>query len=55
MYWTILLILTGLVLWRGVARLWRASDRHLPRDFDFSLYKTRELNQRGLFDKTKWS
>lgn len=27
---------------------------HLPRNFDFDTYKTRELNQRGLFDKTKW-
>ena len=31
-----------------------ASRERLPRDFDFDLYKTRELNIRGLFDKTKW-
>jgi hypothetical protein len=32
----------------------RSLHRHLPRDFDFDLYKTRELNLRGLFDKTRW-
>ncbi len=29
-------------------------EGRLPRHFDFHTYKNRELNQRGLFDKTKW-
>jgi hypothetical protein len=33
----------------------RSAHSHLPRDFDFDLYKARELNIRGLFDKTKWN
>ena len=33
----------------------RSAHSHLPRDFDFDLYKARELNLRGLFDKTKWN
>lgn len=32
----------------------RSSRGSLPKDFDFDLYKTRELSLRGLFDKTKW-
>jgi hypothetical protein len=31
-----------------------SSDRRLPRDFDFDQYKNRELNLRGLFDKTRF-
>ena len=26
----------------------------MPQDFDFDAYKTREINQRGVYDKTKW-
>ena len=31
-------------------------DHHkrLPGDFNFDAYKTREIVQRGVFDKTKW-
>lgn len=36
--------------------LWRAAPgrARLPGDFDFDAYKTREIVQRGVFDKTKW-
>ena len=52
-------------LWRllvGVARFVAAvlgrgapwSRQRLPGDFNFDAYKTREIVQRGVFDKTKW-
>ncbi|UJX43282.1 hypothetical protein K9F62_00045 [Desulfovibrio sp. JY] len=40
---------------RFFARTGRPAHRLLPRDFDFDVYKTRELNLRGLFDKTTWT
>lgn len=43
-----LLVIAGLA-WRTGAN--RAS---LTGDFDFDAYKTREIVQRGVFDKTKW-
>jgi len=51
--WVLALIMI-LYLQRLLAVTGRSQHRHLPRDFDFDLYKTRELNLRGLFDKTKW-
>lgn len=54
MGWAIILVTAFVLLWHACAGLWRSQSRHLPRDFDFDVYKTRELNQRGLFDKTKW-
>lgn len=54
MVWTIGLIVAGLALWHCCTGIVRSNGRHLPRDFDFDIYKNRELNQRGLFDKTKW-
>lgn len=54
MFWVLILVAAcGLLLACG-GNLLRSQTDHLPRDFDFSLYKNRELNQRGLFDKTKW-
>ncbi|MEA5089802.1 hypothetical protein [Solidesulfovibrio sp.] len=40
----------------GLCRIgiFRSGEGSLPRDFDFDIYKNRELNMRGLFDKTKW-
>ncbi|KHK04168.1 hypothetical protein [Desulfovibrio sp. TomC] len=32
----------------------RPNRTHLPGDFNFDGYKTREIVQRGVFDKTKW-
>ncbi len=51
-----LFVLVGVCLVAALSRTgaFRAGGGHLPRDFDFDIYKNRELNTRGLFDKTKW-
>lgn len=41
-------------LQRRLTTTGRSQHNHLPQDFDFDVYKSRELNLRGLFDKTKW-
>ena len=50
--WSLLVV--ALLLLAGVGRKARRDARHLPGDFDFDGYKTREIVQRGVFDKTKW-
>lgn len=49
-----LLAVAALVLLSGLGRGSRRHPGHLPGDFDFHGYKTREIVQRGVFDKTKW-
>ncbi|MHC1789281.1 hypothetical protein [Solidesulfovibrio sp.] len=50
------LILAGLalVVIVSLSRRVRPSPKRLPGDFNFDAYKTREIVQRGVFDKTKW-
>lgn len=43
------LVVVGSFRWRV-----RPDRERLPGDFDFDAYKTREIVQRGVFDKTKW-
>lgn len=52
--WWLLTLLACALLPLFCGRLLTPPREHLPRDFDFDHYKTRELNLRGLFDKTKW-
>ncbi|EHJ49130.1 hypothetical protein DFW101_3130 [Solidesulfovibrio carbinoliphilus subsp. oakridgensis] len=52
-WWLLTLLACGclpLLFGKGLG----SSHRHLPRDFDFDQYKNRELNLRGLFDKTRF-
>jgi len=49
-----LLTLLGFLLFRAVGMARQSWHDSLPRDFDFDSYKAREINQRGVFDKTKW-
>lgn len=49
-----LLAVTAVLVLRSLRRSLQSRRELLPRDFDFTTYKNRELNQRGLFDKTKW-
>jgi hypothetical protein len=51
--WCLLAVAALLVL-SGLGRGGRRNPGHLPGDFDFDSYKTREIVQRGVFDKTKW-
>lgn len=49
--------LFGLSAWllaRAVQGLRRLRQHTLPGNFDFDHYKSREIAQRGVFDKTKW-
>lgn len=50
------LIIAGLALLvvASLSRRVRPDTKRLPGDFDFDAYKTREIVQRGVFDKTKW-
>lgn len=50
----LLVPLVCLLLPRAFGRFLPPPSERLPRDFDFDHYKARELNLRGLFDKTKW-
>ena len=49
-------IMAGLALLVAVSlgKRARPNRTHLPGDFNFDGYKTREIVQRGVFDKTKW-
>lgn len=49
-------IMAGLALLvvMSLKRRVRPNRTHLPGDFNFDGYKTREIVQRGVFDKTKW-
>jgi len=51
--WSILVVL-ALVSAQAVRHSRRARRSRLPDRFDFDLYKSREITQRGVFDKTKW-
>lgn len=44
------LTLMALFVWKAKAQL----DGPVPGQFDFRRYKSLELSQRGLFDKTRW-
>lgn len=52
--WWLLALLAFALLPVFCGRILGPPREHLPRDFDFDRYKNRELNLRGLFDKTKW-
>ncbi|WP_170300315.1 hypothetical protein [Solidesulfovibrio aerotolerans] len=48
-------IISGVVLLvLASSRRVRPDRERLPGDFNFDAYKTREIVQRGVFDKTKW-
>ena len=49
-------IISGIVLLvvAACSRRGRPNRGRLPGDFNFDAYKTREIVQRGVFDKTKW-
>jgi len=51
-WWIMLGLALIVAAWLG--RRARPGRRHLPGDFNFDAYKTREIVQRGVFDKTKW-
>ena len=44
----------ALVVLASLGKRIRPNREHLPGDFNFDAYKTREIVQRGVFDKTKW-
>lgn len=52
-FWIALVILC-LITVQAVRSSRRAKRDRLPDRFDFDLYKSREITQRGVFDKTKW-
>ena len=54
MFWVVILVGACALLLVCGGNLLHSQTDNLPRDFDFDCYKNRELNQRGLFDKTKW-
>ena len=45
-----LLLVIGALLGRRA----RPGGKRLPGDFNFDVYKTREIVMRGVFDKTRW-
>lgn len=53
MQWILPLVLLLLVV-RALGANRRHRHHHLPDNFDFDSYKSREITQRGVFDKTKW-
>ncbi len=54
MFWLLFAIAAVVLLALLGGGRFASREDQLPRDFDFDHYKTRELNRRGLFDKTKW-
>jgi len=52
-FWAALVVL-GLVAVQAIRINRRARRTRLPDHFDFDHYKSREITQRGVFDKTKW-
>ena len=53
-YWWLLALLACAGLSLLLGKLLGSSGQCLPRDFDFDQYKNKELNLRGLFDKTRF-
>ncbi len=53
--WVLLgIVAVAVMLFRSVRTLRQSLSRQMPRSFDFDAYKSREINVRGVFDKTKW-
>lgn len=54
-YWWVLPLVACALFPVLLGKVLGAARNFLPRDFDFDMYKNRELSLRGLFDKTKWT
>lgn len=49
------IVIVAVALGIGLVRATRKDKRQsMPGRFDFDSFKTRELNNRGVHDKTKW-
>jgi hypothetical protein len=53
-FFSIGLLVLGVLLARAIRASRHGRRDHLPGNFDFDRYKSREIAQRGVFDKTKW-